>query len=139
MKVGIFYFTTSGNTQEMAEALKEGFESKGAEVLLEAMEDASSSSLESLDLVALGTPAQGSEEVDESTFQPFYDENKEALEGKPLLFFGSYGWGGGEYLEEFAKNAKEEGLEVAAVFTHLEAPDEECKEMLQQKAADLVK
>lgn len=138
MKVGIFYFTTSGNTEAMANALAEGFESKGAEVTCKALSEVDGSEVDGLDFYALGSPAQGTEEMDESEFLPFYEEHKASFDSKKVFLFGSYGWGGGQYMEDFADVAKDDGLDVVGVFTTLESPDDDVLDELKAKASELI-
>ncbi|MDO5734670.1 MAG: flavodoxin domain-containing protein [Eubacteriales bacterium] len=137
MKVAVFYFTTSGNTEAMAEALAEGFKDAGAEVNLKAFDEVSDADLEGVELFCLGSPAQGSEEVDDSEFRPFYDQHKSELQAAKNFFFGSFGWGGGQYMEDFVEEAKGDGLEVVDFLTHLEEPDEDCLDSLKAKAKEL--
>ncbi|ADC91296.1 putative flavodoxin [Mageeibacillus indolicus UPII9-5] len=138
MKAGIFYFTTSGNTENMADTLASAWEAKGVEVVKKPFSEADAGDLDGLDIVALGSPAQGTEEVDDTEFKPFYDDNLTALKGKKLFLFGSFGWGGGEYMETFADTAKADGIKVVGVYTHLEALDDEAGEELKEKAASVL-
>lgn len=138
MKLGIYYYSTTGNTEEMAKAFAEGAQAAGAEVILSAVGEEDAAELASCDAVALGCPAQGTEEMDDSSFLPFYDEHKEALKDKATFLFGSYGWGGGQYLEDFAQVATGDGLAVKEVYTHLEAPDADTLAELQEKAKAFV-
>lgn len=137
MKAGIFYFTTSGNTEEMAKALQEGFEAKGCETVLKHVDDAQSADIEGCDVICLGSPAQGTEEMDESSFMPFYNEHKDEIKKAPVFLFGSFGWGGGEYMENFGSEIEGEGVTVKGIYTHLEAPDDSTLEELKAKAAEL--
>lgn len=138
MKAGIFYFTTSGNTESIADGLEEVLQEEGVDVIKKAFDEADASDLDELDFVALGTPAQGSEEVDESEFKPFYDENTDVLKDKKLFLFGSYGWGGGEFLDTFADEAKEDDMNVVGIFAYNEALDDDGKEQLRQTVKDIL-
>lgn len=138
MKVGVFFFTTSGNTEEMAKGFAEGLEKAGAEVVLKNVSDVDASDFDGCDAFALGSPAQGSEEMDESTFLPFYEEHKERMNGSRVFLFGSFGWGGGQYMEDFAEVAKGDGLDVVEVYTHLEDPDDDTLDELRSKAQEFV-
>lgn len=139
MKAGIFYFTTSGNTEAMAQALQTGLEAGGAEVVCKPVSEADDSDLEGCDMYLLGTPAQGTEEIDDAEFYPFYNEHRDTLKTKPVFLFGSFGWGGGEYLRNFAKTiADEDKVNVVEVYTHLEAPDDDTISELEEKGKALV-
>ena len=54
MKACVIYFTTSGNTEMLAESLAEGLRSK-AEVELKKVSEADSLSLSDFDIIALGS------------------------------------------------------------------------------------
>ncbi len=47
---------------------------------------------------ALGCPAMGAEQLEESEFEPMYQDLRGSLSGKPVGLFGSYGWGDGEWI-----------------------------------------
>lgn len=138
MKVGIFYFTTSGNTEDMANIIEKVALEKGAEVIKKEFSNASSDDLNNLDIVALGTPAQGTEEVDDTEFRPFYEDNKDNLKDKKIFLFGSFGWGGGEYMENFSNEIKEAGLNPVSIYTHLENVDSEAEEELIKKFSEIL-
>ena len=67
MKVSIVYWSGTGNTEAMAEAALEGAKNAGAEVQLLPVAVADESVLQS-DILLLGCPAMGSEELEESEF-----------------------------------------------------------------------
>ncbi len=138
MKIGIFYFTTSGNTEALADILEKTWSDAGHDVVKKDFSESDSSDLDGLDLVALGSPAQGEEEVDDSEFRPFYEDNLDELKGKKIFLFGCFGWGGGEYMENFAEEAKGEGLDVVGHFTHLEEPDDDTAEELSEQALEVI-
>ena len=136
MKIGIFYFTTSGNTEMLAESLESMLKERGHEVLLKQVSDADASDFEGMEYVALGSPAQGTEEMDDTEFLPFYEEHLEDLKGKKIFLFGCFGWGDGQYMEDFAEEAKGDGLDVVGIYTHLETPDDTAFEELQEKVQE---
>ena len=45
-----------------------------------------------------GCPAMGSEELEESEFEPFFSSVEGSLSGKKMGLFGSYDWGDGEWM-----------------------------------------
>ena len=94
MKVSIVYWSGTGNTEAMANAVKEGAEGAGAEVELLPVAAASADVLNS-DAVLFGCPAMGSEELEDSEFEPFFSSVESALSGKKVGLFGSYDWGDG--------------------------------------------
>lgn len=110
--VAIVYWSGSGNTEAMAEAVKKGVESAGAQAELFQVSDFDAASVANYDGLALGCPAMGAETLEESEFQPVYDEIKPELSGKPVALFGSYGWGSGEWMDTWVEDAKEAGADV---------------------------
>lgn len=95
-KVAVVYWTGSGNTEAMAAAVAEGAEAKNATVVQILAADFSLSAAEEYDAYAFGCPAMGAEELEDSEFQPMWDEVKGSLGDKRVVLFGSYGWGSGE-------------------------------------------
>lgn len=124
-KALVVYFTTTGNTQMLAESIVEGLESKGVETVLKNVSEATADEVTEFDLVALGCPAQGTEELDDTEFRPYFDETLPNLEGKNVVLFGCYGWGGGEFMETWKDEAVDGGVNVVETFVNLETPDQD--------------
>ncbi len=103
----IIYWTGTGNTESIANKLAEdlGIEARNVESITvdEAL---------AYDLVIFGCPAMGAEELEDSTFRPFYDEYKSKKENAKVALFGSYDWGDGEWLRLWEAEAKEALEEV---------------------------
>ena len=103
----IIYWTGTGNTESIANKLAEdlGIEARNVESITvdEAL---------AYDLVIFGCPAMGAEELEDSTFRPFYDEYKSKKENAKVALFGSYDWGDGEWLRLWEAEAKEADEEV---------------------------
>ena len=79
-----------------------------------------------LEAVALGCPAMGAEELEETEFAPMFDGIKSALAGKAVALFGSYGWGDGEWMRTWEEDCASAGIRLAAdSVTCCEAPDDE--------------
>ena len=97
-KVAVVYWSGSGNTEEMAKAVVKGAQDKGADAELIYCNDFSASKVVDYDAIAFGCPAMGAEVLEESEFQPMFDEVSAALGGKKIALFGSYGWGTGASL-----------------------------------------
>ena len=108
MKVSIVYWSGTGNTEAMANAVLEGAKSAGAEVELLPVAAASPDVLAS-DVVLFGCPAMGSEELEESEFEPFFSSIESALAGKKVGLFGSYDWGGGEWMRLWQERVEAAG------------------------------
>ncbi len=103
MKTAVIYWSGSGNTEAMAKAVAEG---AGAELFN--VSDFSGDVAE-YDRLAFGCPAMGAENLEESEFEPFFAENEDKLSGKKVALFGSYGWGDGEWMREWAERVKNDG------------------------------
>lgn len=130
-KYAVVYWSGSGNTKEMAEAVGEGAKSSGAEVDVMKASHFGDSEVAKYDGIAFGCSAQGAEVLEESEFQPMWDSVKNALSDKKVVLFGSYGWGGGEFMSIWEEDAKNAGVNVVKTAIAQESPDgtglEECK------------
>ena len=100
-KVSIVYWSGTGNTEAMAAAMAEGVKDAGAEVELLTVDKADAAALSEAKAFALGCPAMGAEELEEGEMEPFMAELDSQIAGKTIALFGSYGWGGGEWMREW--------------------------------------
>ena len=90
-KVAVIFWSGSGNTAAMAQAVAEGAKAAGAETELFQVPQISASEAASYDRLALGCPAMGAEVLEESEFEPFFTELEGHLGGRRVALFGSYG------------------------------------------------
>ena len=97
-KVSIVYWSGTGNTQKMAEAVAEGVKEAGAEADLKFVSAATVDELAAEPAFALGCPSMGAEELEDAEMEPFMAELESKISGKKIALFGSYGWGGGEWM-----------------------------------------
>ena len=111
-KVAVIYWSGTGNTEAMANAVAEGAKSAGAEVDLLTCADVTG--VDAYDAVALGCPAMGSEELEDGEFLPMLEGIEGSLAGKKVVLFGSYDWGVGEWLENWEARCAEKGIALAA-------------------------
>jgi flavodoxin short chain len=95
-KLAVIYWSGTGNTRAMAEAVAEGAKAAGAEASL--LTCAEVKDVSPFDAVALGCPAMGAEELEDSEFLPMLESIEPTLPGKKVALFGSYGWGDGEWM-----------------------------------------
>ena len=102
-KVAVVYWSGTGNTQAMAEAIAEGAKGAGAETLLATPGDFNADMIKDFDAIAFGCPAMGAEELEDSEFLPMYEPCETKLSGKKVALFGSYGWGNGEWMRIWEK------------------------------------
>lgn len=97
-KIAIVYWSGTGNTEAMANAVAAGAQAAGAEAALLTASAFSAAMLDEYDAVAFGCPSMGAEELEEGEFEPMFAACEGSLSGKKLALFGSYGWGGGEWM-----------------------------------------
>lgn len=125
-KIAVVFWSGTGNTEAMANAVADGAKEKGAEAVLLGASDISAASVGDYDAFAFGCPAMGAEVLEEDEFQPMWDSIKGSLSGKKIVLFGSYGWGDGEWMRNWEEDAKVAGAELAAeALTVNEAPDDD--------------
>ena len=125
MKVSIVYWSGTGNTEAMANAVAEGVKNAGAEAELLPVSAADDSVLQS-DVLLFGCPAMGSEELEESEFEPFFSSIEGKLAGKKVGLFGSYDWGDGEWMRTWQERVVAAGgnmIEDGVIANN--APDDE--------------
>ena len=91
MKVTVVYWSGTGNTEAMAQAVCEGAKEAGAQA--ELLPVSAAPALVVADVLLLGCPAMGSEELEESEFEPWFEATLPALSGRKVGLFGSYDWG----------------------------------------------
>ena len=85
----------------MAEAIKEGAESAGASVIYATGDTADADAVLSSDVLILGSPAMGDEVLDDP-MEDFFTSIEGKITGKKIAIFGSYDWGDGQWLRDWA-------------------------------------
>ena len=128
MSVSVVYWSGTGNTQAMAEAVAEGIRAAGAEADVMEVANADAAALVSENAFALGCPSMGAEQLEETEMEPFVETLEPLVSGKKILLFGSYGWGDGEWMRSWEADCKEAGANLVqeGVICN-EEPDEEAK------------
>ena len=125
MKTAVVYWSGTGNTEAMAQAVAQGMTAAGAEAVLLTPDQVQAGDLNAYDAIAFGCPAMGSEVLEEMEFQPMFDACKRSLSGKRAALFGSYGWGDGQWMRSWEKDCDDAGLNlVCESVICAEAPDE---------------
>ncbi len=139
--VAIIYWSGTGNTEAMADAIAEGAKGAGANVNISPVGKADSSIVKSADAVILGCPSMGAEVLEETEMEPFVATlDATDVGGKPMGLFGSYDWGDGQWMREWVERMQELGAVVdgEGLITRL-APDDDaiaaCKELGARLAA----
>ena len=106
MSISVVYWSGTGNTEAMANALAEGIREAGGEAVLQTADSVNAVELAKEDIFALGCPSMGAEELEESVMEPFVSELEGMVQGKKILLFGSYGWGDGEWMRNWEERMK---------------------------------
>ena len=111
-KIAVIFWTGTGNTEIMANEVVAGASAAGAEVTLFNTSAFKVEKAQEFDKFALGCPAMGAEELEDSEFQPLYDQLKTQISGKKVVLFGSYGWGDGEWMRDWVQRMEDAGATV---------------------------
>ena len=127
-KVAVVYWSGTGNTEAMANAVADGARRAGATVDVFSVGDFSADKVSGYDALAWGCSAQGDEVLEEYDFEPKFDECASAMSGKKVALFGSYGWGDGQWMRDWEADAQANGVTLAceSVICN-EAPDDDAK------------
>ena len=105
-KIAVIYWSGTGNTEAMADLVANAAAGAGASVDKFTASEFNISSAGDYTGFALGCPAMGAEQLEESEFEPMYQNLRGSLSGKPVGLFGSYGWGDGEWIRTWAEDAE---------------------------------
>jgi flavodoxin len=138
-KTAVVYWSGTGNTQMMAEKVAEGVRAAGAEADVYNCTEFSADLMDNYEAVAFGCPSMGSEQLEDTEFEPVFTECEAKLSGKVIGLFGSYGWGDGQWMRDWCERAKEDG---AVLFSEEglicnETPDDDAQAACRKLGADL--
>ena len=138
-KIAVVYWSGTGNTETMANAVMKGAKDKGAEAELFTASDFNADMADNFNAIAFGCPSMGTEELEESEFEPMFSSVKGKLNGKKTALFGSYGWGDGEWMRNWEADCKNSGAVLAAESVICnDAPDDDIIEKCEALGAALV-
>ena len=138
-KIAVVFWSGTGNTEAMADAVAEGAKGAGAEVSVFNVTDFSADKVDEFDAIAFGCPAMGAETLEDSEFEPVFNECEPKLNGKKIALFGSYGWGDGEWMRNWEESCKEAGANlVCDSVICQEEPDDEATDACKALGAALV-
>lgn len=128
-QIPVIFWTGTGNTQMMADAVAEAINAAGAEAVVKNVSEITADEAAGYDALALGA-----EVLEECEFEPFFTELEGKLAGKKVALFGSYGWGG-TYMQDWEARVKDAGATlVADGVLALGAPDDEAVAKLAEAA-----
>lgn len=126
MKIAVVYWSSTGNTEAMAQAVAEGARKAGASADLFTATEFDGGKVDAFDAIAFGCPAMGAEELEDSEFAPMFESCESKLSGKKIALFGSYGWGDGEWMRTWEDTCRNDGASlVCDSVICQEAPDDD--------------
>lgn len=134
MKTAVVFWSGTGNTEAMANAVADGMKEKGAEVSVLGPSEFTADKVAEFDAIAFGCPAMGNEVLEESEFDPMFTGIEGSLSGKKIALFGSFGWGDGEWMRNWEDRCKAAGANLVCESVMVnDAPDsdgvESCKKL----------
>ena len=139
-KVNVIYWSGTGHTEKMAEAVVRGAEKEGAEVKLIQVASATEDDVKGVDRIAFGCPAMGAEELEETEMRPFMDKVNSLLAGKNVALFGSYEWADGEWMKLWQEEVEGTGAKlVDDGFAAYDNPDEDALEECEALGKELAR
>lgn len=112
-KVAVVYWSGTGNTEAMATAVAQGAKDKGADAVLLTAVEFDAAMMDTFDAVAFGCPSMGSEQLEDTEFEPMFTACEAKLSGKKIALFGSYGWGDGEWMRSWEEDCSSAGATLA--------------------------
>ena len=138
-KIIVAYWSQGGNTETMAQEIGKGITDAGKEAVVDEIANVSLDDLKEASVFAMGCPAMGDEVLEEDEMEPFVAEVEKFANGKNIALFGSYGWGDGEWMRDWAERMKK----VGANLVHgegvicVEEPDSTALEELHKLGEEL--
>lgn len=129
-KTAVIFWSGTGNTEAMAMSILEGAKEVNPDTKLFGVSDISADDAAEYDTLILGCPAMGAEVLEECEFEPFFTELEGKISGKNIALFGSYGWGGGEWMRSWEERVNAAGAKLVGGEGLIvnEAPDNEAAE-----------
>lgn len=125
--IKVIYWSQTGNTEAMANAIANGIKNAGKDAQVNEVSAVSIADVKDDEVIALGCPAMGAEVLEEEEMEPFMEELTPFLSGKKVALFGSYGWGGGEWMRDWETRVKEAGADLinGEGVICMDAPDDD--------------
>ncbi|MDO4536210.1 MAG: flavodoxin [Clostridium perfringens] len=122
----VIYWSQTGNTRKMAELIAKGIEEVGKKAEVIELSGVSVSDVKDEEVIILGSPASGTEELEETQVEPFVKSLDGNIQGKKVALFGSWGWGDGDYLNDLEERIKSYGGQlVGKSLSIMESPEGE--------------
>lgn len=137
----VIYWSGTGNTEAMAQAVVDGIDKSGAHGILKQVSDVVPDILKDEKIFALGCPAMGSEELEEGEMEPFVSALESFVSGKKIGLFGSYDWGDGDWMRQWAERMEGAGASIVGGegVTANNTPDDEALVACRNLGTELAK
>ena len=137
--IAVVYWSGTGHTEAMANKVAEGVTLAGGDITVLTASEFNASMMDSYDAIAFGCPSMGAEQLEESEFEPMFQECTSYLSEKKIDLFGSYGWGDGEWMRTWEEDCKGYGaiLTCEPVICN-EEPDADAKNACMELGKTLV-
>ena len=138
-KAAVIFWSQTGNTEQMANAIADGIREGGMEVDVLNVADTTPADAVKYAKIALGCPAMGAEVLEETEFDPFFTELESKISGLKVALFGSYGWGDGEWMRTWESDCDSTGVNlVCESVICTEMPDDAALEACRALGKALV-
>lgn len=135
MKISIVFASTTGNTEQLAKAAEEGAKALGHDVYFNTADCADSSETLSAELILLGSPAMGAEQLEDS-MEEFFSGIESNISGKKVGLFGSYDWGDGQWLRDWSDRVTNAGATLVGTVKAQLSPDNAALEDMKKLAGN---
>lgn len=132
--IAVVYWSDTGNTEAMANYVAEGIRVAGGNADVITADSFGPDKVSQYDAIAFGCPAMGDEILEEDIFEPMFSAVEGSLSGKRVGIFGSYDWGDGQWMRDWADRCRAAGAELAndgviANLTPNDAEAEDCRNL----------
>lgn len=128
--IAVVYWSDTGNTEAMANYVAEGIRAAGGNADVITADSFGPDKVSQYDAIAFGCPAMGDEILEEDIFEPMFSAVEGSLSGKRVGIFGSYDWGDGQWMRDWADRCRAAGAELAndGVIANLAPNDAEAED-----------
>ncbi len=118
-RLSIIYWSGTGNTENLANAIAEAIENQDIEVFVMPVQQATIEDVMNSDIIALGCPAYAvpsdlgveMEELEDKHMKPFILSLRGLdLTGKRIGLFGSYDWGDRQWMRDWERQMENYGI-----------------------------
>ena len=138
-KTAIIYWSGTGNTEAMANAIFDGAKEVNADTKLFSVDQITADEAKDYNNLIFGCPAMGAEVLEEGEMEPFVTELEGCVAGKTIGLFGSYGWGDGEWMRTWESDCDSAGVNlVCESVICTETPDDAALEACRALGKALV-